>query len=93
MTTTSPLAGPAAQKRGYVYFSDVPKLPKEDLATIERLWLAYSDGKFGYSVQAPGIVASQAVRGAGSKAAPHLERLVSVLPRAHNTRRSRCGAH
>jgi len=46
------LAGPAAQKRGYVYFSDVPKLPKEDLATIERLWLAYSDGKFGYSVQA-----------------------------------------
>jgi len=46
------LAGEAAIKRGYVYFSEVPRLPEEDMATIERLWLAYSGGKFGYSVQA-----------------------------------------
>lgn len=46
------IAGPAAQKRGYVYLNEAPKLAKEDLATIERLWLAYSGGKFGYSVQA-----------------------------------------
>ena len=46
------LAGEAAVKRGYVYFSEVPKLPKEDMATMERLWQVYSDGKFGYSVQA-----------------------------------------
>ena len=45
------LAGEAAQKRGYVYFSEVPKLPTEDLATIERLWNTYSEGKFGYSIQ------------------------------------------
>jgi len=45
------LAGPAAVKRGYVYFTEVPKLPIEDMATIERLWLTYSGGKFGYSVQ------------------------------------------
>jgi len=45
------LAGEAAVKRGYVYFTEVPKLPVEDLSTIERLWQAYSDGKFGYSVQ------------------------------------------
>ena len=29
----------------------MPNLPEADLATIERLWLAYSGGKFGYSVQ------------------------------------------
>ena len=45
------LAGDAAVKRGYVYFTEVPKLPVEDLATIERLWQTYSGGKFGYSVQ------------------------------------------
>ena len=27
------IAGEQAQKRGFVYFSEVPKLPKEDLAT------------------------------------------------------------
>ena len=46
------LAGEAAVKRGFVYFGEVPNLPAKDLATIERLWLAYSDGKFGYTVQA-----------------------------------------
>jgi len=46
------LAGEAAVKRGYVYFSEAPKLPKDDMATLERLWLTYSEGKFGYSVQA-----------------------------------------
>ena len=45
------LAGPAAVKRGYVYFAEVPKLPVEDMATLERLWRAYSGGKFGYAVQ------------------------------------------
>lgn len=45
------LAGEKAVDRGYVYFSEVPKLPVEDLATIERLWQAYSGGKFGYAVQ------------------------------------------
>ena len=45
------LAGDSAVSRGYVYFAEVPNLPEADLATIERLWLAYSGGKFGYSVQ------------------------------------------
>jgi len=46
------IAGPEAVKRGYVYFTEVPKLPVEDMSTIERLWRTYSDGKFGYAVQA-----------------------------------------
>jgi len=45
------IAGENAMKRGYVYFTDVPKLPVEDMSTIERLWQTYSEGKFGYSVQ------------------------------------------
>jgi hypothetical protein len=45
------LAGDQAVKRGYVYFTEAPKLPVEDMATLERLWRAYSDGKFGYAVQ------------------------------------------
>jgi len=45
------LAGEQAVKRGYVYFTEVPKLPAEDMATLERLWQTYSNGKFGYAVQ------------------------------------------
>ena len=45
------MAGEAATKRGYVYWTEARQLPNEDLATVENLWLHYSDGKFGYTVQ------------------------------------------
>lgn len=45
------LAGPTAVKRKWVYFTEVEQFPTVDLQTIDRLWLAYSEGKFGFSVQ------------------------------------------
>ncbi len=45
------LAGPAAVKRGYVYYSEVPVMPSADLDTLDRLWVCYSRGRFGFSVQ------------------------------------------
>jgi hypothetical protein len=45
------LAGPAAEQRGYVYFSEVAAIPGLDLQSLDRLWLAYSLGRFGLSVQ------------------------------------------
>lgn len=45
------LAGPGAVKRAFVYWTEVPLLPEADLCTMERLWLEYSGGNFGYSVQ------------------------------------------
>jgi len=45
------MAGPTAIKRGWVYFTEVKDIPTEDLQTVDRLWKAYSEGKFGYSVQ------------------------------------------
>ncbi|KAF7805353.1 tetrapyrrole-binding protein, chloroplastic [Senna tora] len=45
------LAGEAAQKRGYVFFSEVQFISTDDLKTIDELWRQYSDNKFGYSVQ------------------------------------------
>lgn len=45
------LAGPDAVKRSFVYWTEVQKISSTDLATIERLWLQFSDGKFGYTVQ------------------------------------------
>jgi hypothetical protein len=45
------IAGPDAKKREYVYFTEVPNLPSTDLCTMERLWLQFSNGAFGYSVQ------------------------------------------
>ncbi|XP_073284341.1 tetrapyrrole-binding protein, chloroplastic-like [Primulina huaijiensis] len=45
------LAGESAQKRGYVFFSEVQFIPESDLKTIDELWKQYSDNKFGYSVQ------------------------------------------
>lgn len=46
------LAGPAAEARGYVYYSEVPPMPAVDLQSLDRLWLVYSRGRFGFSVQA-----------------------------------------
>ncbi|XP_004507334.1 tetrapyrrole-binding protein, chloroplastic [Cicer arietinum] len=45
------LAGEAAQKRGYVFFSEVQFISETDLKTIDQLWREHSDNKFGYSVQ------------------------------------------
>jgi hypothetical protein len=45
------LAGPAAVARGYVYYSEVPPIPAVDLESIDRLWVLYSQGRFGFSVQ------------------------------------------
>ncbi|KAG6575363.1 Tetrapyrrole-binding protein, chloroplastic, partial [Cucurbita argyrosperma subsp. sororia] len=45
------LAGDAAKKRGYVYFSEVQFISSDNLKAIDDLWQKYSDGKFGYSVQ------------------------------------------
>ena len=45
------LAGEQAVQRGYVYFSEVPPMEALDLTTIDRLWIAYSQGRFGFTVQ------------------------------------------
>lgn len=45
------LAGEAAQKRGYVFFSEAQFIPEPDLKTIDELWRQHSNKKFGYSVQ------------------------------------------
>jgi hypothetical protein len=45
------LAGSEALRRGYVYFSEVPSMPAKDLETLDRLWVVYSRGRFGFSVQ------------------------------------------
>ena len=46
------LAGNVAEKRGYVFYSEVKNMPGIDLITIDRLWNIYSQGKFGFSIQA-----------------------------------------
>ena len=46
------LAGKFAEKRGYVFFSEVKNMSGEDLKTIDRLWNIYSNGRFGFSNQA-----------------------------------------
>ena len=45
------LAGPAAEKRGYVYYSEVPPMASVDLESLDRLWVTFSQARFGFSVQ------------------------------------------
>lgn len=45
------VAGPGAMQRKWLYFSEVDRLPNVDLKTLDTLWLTYSEGKFGFSVQ------------------------------------------
>ena len=56
------LAGPKAVDRGYVYFTEVPKLPVEDMATLQRLWSTYSGGKWGYAMQAQAFNSKKVAR-------------------------------
>lgn len=45
------LAGEAAVQRKWLYFTEVNSFPIPDLLSINHLWLNYSEGKFGFSVQ------------------------------------------
>ena len=45
------ISGAGAAGRNFVYFSEVKNIPKVDLCTMERLWLTFSNGKFGFSIQ------------------------------------------
>lgn len=45
------LVGEAATQRKWLYFSEVDSIPIPDLKIINTMWLVYSEGKFGYSVQ------------------------------------------
>ena len=45
------LAGADAVARGYVYYSEVPPMAAADLESLDRLWVVYSQGRFGFSVQ------------------------------------------
>ena len=40
------LAGKLAEKRGYVFYSEVKNISVKDLQTIDRLWTIYSTGIF-----------------------------------------------
>ena len=45
------LAGKDAQKRGWVYFSEVQFIPVSDLQILDNLWRAASGDLFGYAAQ------------------------------------------
>ncbi len=45
------LAGAGAVQRKWLYFTEIERFPITDLQTINSLWLVYSEGKFGFSVQ------------------------------------------
>mmetsp|Transcript_20361 Transcript_20361/g.18499 ORF Transcript_20361/g.18499 Transcript_20361/m.18499 type:complete len:241 (+) Transcript_20361:70-792(+) len=45
------IAGADKAGRNFVYWTEVHRIPSVDLATMERLWLQFSNGKFGYSIQ------------------------------------------
>jgi len=39
------------KSQGRLHIKDIHNFPCEDLRTIDQLWLHYSNGKFGFSVQ------------------------------------------
>ena len=50
------LAGKPAENRGYVFYSEVNNMSSTDLETIDRLWTIYSNGRFGFSIQALSLI-------------------------------------
>jgi hypothetical protein len=45
------LAGAEAKQRKWLYFTEIDRIPSQDLETINLLWFLHSQGKFGFSVQ------------------------------------------
>lgn len=45
------LAGEAAIRRKWLYFTEINSFPSTDLKTIDTLWRVYSEDRFGFSVQ------------------------------------------
>ncbi|MEM9216286.1 MAG: GUN4 domain-containing protein [Cyanobacteria bacterium P01_F01_bin.150] len=45
------IAGKDAKKRQYLQLDEIKNLPCEDLLIIDQLWVKFSGGKFGFSVQ------------------------------------------
>nr|AIA19978.1 hypothetical protein [Neoporphyra perforata] len=45
------LAGINTKNRNWLYFTDVKKIPTQDLQTIDKLWHTHSKGKFGFFTQ------------------------------------------
>ena len=39
------------ERQGWLRHSDIDDFPTADLQTIDRLWVTYSNGRFGFSVQ------------------------------------------
>jgi hypothetical protein len=45
------LAVAKREKEGWLNTNSIDNFPCEDLRTIDQLWVKYSDGRFGFSVQ------------------------------------------
>jgi hypothetical protein len=45
------LAVAKREKEGWLDIKDIDNFPCEDLSIIDKLWVKYSDGKFGFSIQ------------------------------------------
>lgn len=45
------VVGASAVQRKWLYFTEIEQFPSADLQTLNALWLAHSEGKFGFSVQ------------------------------------------
>ena len=56
------LAGKLAENRGYVFYSEVNNMSGTDLQTIDRLWSIYSNGRFGFSIQAKILNSSKDIK-------------------------------
>jgi serine/threonine protein kinase len=50
-TTRVMLAVAKREKEGWLNTNSIDNFPCEDLRTIDQLWVKYSDGRFGFSVQ------------------------------------------
>ena len=45
------LAGEEAEERKWVYFTEIASIPVQDLQMLDKLWMTYSKGRYGFSVQ------------------------------------------
>jgi hypothetical protein len=51
LETLCQLVGESSVRRRWIYFTEVENLDAADLRMINTLWLIYSEGRFGFSVQ------------------------------------------
>ncbi|MDJ0675446.1 MAG: GUN4 domain-containing protein [Calothrix sp. MO_167.B42] len=71
------------EKQGYLELEDIRQFPCEDLRTIDQLWINYSNGHFGFSVQKEIYLSVGGILGGSQSSSPYIKKILYSVRWVH----------